>query len=64
MRIELKTYDLTITVEKTNDDLTIDDYLDIFKGLLIQAGFSQTTFENAILELADELKKDEKAWHY
>lgn len=61
MRIELKTYDLTITVEKANDDLAIDEYLDIFKGLLIQAGFNQMTFDNAIIEMAHELKEDVNA---
>jgi hypothetical protein len=64
MRIELKTYDLTITVEHLNDDLTIDDYLDVFKGLLIQVGFSTQTFNNAILEMANELKEDANTGPY
>jgi hypothetical protein len=63
MRLELKTYDLTITVEKANDDLAIDEYLDIFKGLLIQAGFSQMTFDNAIIEMAHELKENVNAFY-
>jgi hypothetical protein len=58
MRIELKTYDLTINVEISRDNLTIDEYLDVFKGLLIQAGFNTQTFDNAILEMANELKED------
>lgn len=61
MRVELKTYDLTISVEISRDDLTIDEYLDIFKGLLIQAGFNSQTFDNAIIEMAGELKENPNA---
>ena len=61
MRVELKTYDLTISVEISRDDLTIDEYLDVFKGLLIQAGFNIQTFDHAILEMASELKEDPNA---
>jgi hypothetical protein len=28
MKIEIKTYDLTVTVEHKNDDLTIEDYFE------------------------------------
>lgn len=58
MRVELKTYDLNVTVEKQNDDLDINDYLDVFKGLLVQIGFHQQTIDHCIIELANELKED------
>jgi hypothetical protein len=54
MRIEIKTYDTSITVEKTNDDLTTKDYFEIFIGLLIQIGFHEDSINEEIKELADE----------
>lgn len=54
MRIEIKTYDTSITVEKANDDLTTKDYFEIFIGLLIQIGFHEDSINEEIKELADE----------
>lgn len=54
MRIEIKAYDTSITVEKANDDLTTKDYFEIFIGLLIQIGFHEDSINAEIKELADE----------
>jgi hypothetical protein len=58
MKIEIKTYDLTVTVEHKNDDLTVEDYFEIFNGLLSQIGFQKMTIDQHIIELASELKED------
>ena len=53
MKIEIKHYGATYTVETENDDLTTDEIFDIFTGLLIQLGYQQTSINEAIKELAD-----------
>ena len=54
MKIEIKHYGATNTVETQNDDLTTDEIFDIFTGLLIQIGYQQASINEAIKELADE----------
>jgi hypothetical protein len=41
MKIELTVHGKVITIETPNDDLTIEEYFDNFKGLLVSAGFSE-----------------------
>jgi hypothetical protein len=53
MKIEIKHYGNTYTVEMPNDDLTTDEMFDIFTGLLIQIGYQQESINEAIKELAD-----------
>ena len=53
MKIEIKHYGATYTVETPNDDLTTDEIFDIFTGLLIQLGYQQSSINEAIKELAD-----------
>jgi hypothetical protein len=54
MRIEIKHYGTTYTVETQTDDYEITEMFDIFTGLLIQIGFTNETINDAIKELADE----------
>lgn len=58
MKLQLETYKKKYTIETENDDLDIFEYLDMFKGLLVSAGFQPNTFDVAIIELTDELKDD------
>ena len=58
MKIEIKNYGNTYTVETERDDLGVVEIMDIITGLLIQLGFQQEDINDAIIELADELKKD------
>jgi hypothetical protein len=53
MKIEIKHYGATYTVETQHDDLTTDEIFDIFTGLLIQLGYQQNSINEAIKELAD-----------
>ncbi len=59
MKLQLETYGRKYSVETDYDDLTIEDYFDLFKGLLVQATFNQTTINDYIIELADELRNED-----
>lgn len=58
MKLQLEAYKKKYTIETENDDLDIFEYLDMFKGLLVSAGFQSNTFDRAIIELADDLKDE------
>jgi hypothetical protein len=58
MKLQLEEDGYKYTVETQHDDVTLDEYLQLFKGLLIQATFNEQQFKKAIIELADELKKE------
>ena len=58
MKLQLEAYKKKYTVETENDDLDIFEYLDMFKGLLVSAGFQPNTFDRAIIELTDEINDD------
>ena len=57
MKLQLETYNKKYTIETPNDDLDIFEYLDIFKGLLVSAGFQSNTIDLAIIELADDYEE-------
>lgn len=58
MKLQLEAYKKKYTIETENDDLDIFEYLDMFKGLLVSAGFQSNTFDRAIIELTDEINDD------
>ena len=58
MKIQLTTYGKTFTVETDYDDLSLDEYFEHFKGLLVQATFSENGINEYIIELANELKDE------
>jgi hypothetical protein len=58
MKLQIENYGYKYTVETTNNDIEIEEYLQLFKGLLITATFSEKQFNYAILELAEELKEE------
>ena len=58
MKIQLENYGYKYIVETPHNDVNIDEYIQLFKGLLITATFSEKQFNNAILELAEELKEE------
>jgi hypothetical protein len=57
MKIQIENYGYKYTVETEFNDVDLNEYLQLFKGLLITATFNETQFNNAILELAEELKE-------
>jgi len=56
MKLQLTTYKKTFTVETDYDDLSLEEYFEMFKGLLVQATFSENGINEYIIELANELK--------
>jgi hypothetical protein len=56
MKLQLTTYGKTFTVETDFDDISLDEYFEIFKGLLVQATFSENGINEFIVELSNELK--------
>jgi hypothetical protein len=58
MKLQLKNYEYKYTVETPHNDLDIDEYMQLFKGLLITATFTEKQFNDAILELSEELKEE------
>ncbi len=59
MKIQIENYGYKYTVETTHDDVMLDEYLQIFKGLLITATFSEKQFNNTIIELAEEIQEQD-----
>jgi hypothetical protein len=55
MKIQLENYGYKYTIETTHNDICLDEYLNLFKGLMIQATFSEQQFKKAILEMAEEI---------
>ena len=56
-KITLENYGRTISIEKSNEDIDIDEFLDIWRQLAMAATYHPTTIDNAIIELAEELKQ-------
>ncbi len=63
MKIEVKSYGNTYTVETERDDLDISEVFDILIGILQQQGFHKETIDDAIIEIAGELNEDNNAIH-
>ena len=59
MKLQLETYGKKYSVETQNEDLNLEEYFDLFKGLLVLATFNQTTINDCIIELADELRNED-----
>jgi hypothetical protein len=57
MKLQLESYGKKYTVETDYEDVTLTEYLDFFKGLLLQATFSESTVNQGIIEMAEELKE-------
>ena len=57
MKIVIESYGKKYQVETDHDDVSIEDYLDIFARLLHQAGFHSNTIKESIIEMAEELKE-------
>jgi hypothetical protein len=55
MKLQLESYKRKYSVETEHEDVSMNDYFDIFVGLLTQAGWQQQTINDAIIELADSL---------
>ena len=58
MKLQLESYKRKYIVETEHEDVSMNDYFDIFVGLLIQSGWQQQTINEAIIELGESFKED------
>jgi len=54
MKITIENYGKKMSVETDHEDLGIDEYIDIFYGLLISATFHPSTIINGFKDFIEE----------
>ena len=54
MKISIEAYGKIHTTEIDHDDVNIDDYIDIFYGLLVCLTFSEQTIINGLTEFLED----------
>jgi hypothetical protein len=59
MKITIESYGKKYSVETTNDDLNINEYLEIYYGMLIQLTFNSEVIKNGLIELTDLIEASE-----
>jgi hypothetical protein len=59
MKLQLENYGYKYTIETEHHDVDVNEYLQLFKGLLITATFSEKQFNNAIIELSNEIEEQD-----
>ena len=59
MKITVEVYGKKFSVETQNDDLDINEYLEIYYGLLIQLTFNSEVIKNGLMELTDLIEASE-----
>jgi hypothetical protein len=59
MKITVEAYGKKFSVETQNDDLDINEYLEIYYGMLIQLTFNSEVIKNGLMELTDLIEAGE-----
>ena len=59
MKITIESYGKKFSVETQNDDLDINEYLEIYYGILIQLTFNSEVIKNGLMELTDLIEANE-----
>ena len=59
MKITIECYGKKFSVETQNDDLDINEYLEIYYGMLIQLTFNSEVIKNGLMELTDLIEASE-----
>ena len=59
MKLTATNYDISITYERP-DDLTLSDLLDMYKVITLGITFSESQWNDAICDLADEINETKK----
>jgi hypothetical protein len=54
MKITIENYGKKMSVETDHEDVSIEEYMDIFYGLLVTATFSPETVLNGFKEFVEE----------
>ena len=59
MKITIESYGKKFSVETQNDDQDINEYLEIYYGMLIQLTFNSETIKKGLIELTDLIEASE-----
>ena len=59
MKKTIECYGKKFSVETQNDDLDINEYLEIYYGMLIQLTFNSEVIKNGLMELTDLIEASE-----
>lgn len=59
MKLTLETYKKKYSVETEYDDLSLEEYFDLFKGMLVAATFPENGIHQHIIEWAEQLKEEQ-----
>jgi len=59
MKITIESYGKKFSVETQNDDLDINEYLEIYYGMLIQLTFNSETIKNGLMDLTNLIEASE-----
>lgn len=59
MKIEATNYDIKVSIERP-DDLSISELLEMFKVITLGITFSESQWNDAICDLADEINEIKK----
>ena len=54
LKKEFETFEVTFT----NVDVSLEQYFNAFKGMLVSAGWYEVTINDYILEMSEELKEE------
>jgi len=57
MKLTLETYGKKYTIETQHEDVSLEEYFDFFKGILVASSWSEDSVQEYIIELAEELKE-------
>jgi hypothetical protein len=57
MKLTLETYGKKYTIETQHEDLSLEEYFDFFKGLLLASSWMEDSVNDYVIELAEELKE-------
>lgn len=55
--LTIKHHDIAVTIVKDNNEMCVDEMFDMFKTAFIGVSYTQSQFEQYILEYAEELKE-------
>lgn len=60
MKLTASNYDIQVSIERP-DDLTLSDLFEMFKVITLGITFSESQWNDAICDLADEINEMKKA---
>ena len=58
--ISAQQYETKVTIEKDSSEITLTELMEIFENIAMCLGYHPSSWKNLILEMADEIKEDDK----